>query len=171
MICPTCGRNNLPGSSHCENCHLDLTQWDRPMARDRVEQSLMDDSVSILRPRPAVTLPVTATVTEAMRAMIAADIGAVLVVDATGALAGIFTERDLLTRAAGLGDYDSRPISEFMTRRPETVRETDQLAFVLRKMDSGGYRHLPVVRGVRPVGVISVRDMLRHITALCRSKG
>jgi CBS domain-containing protein len=39
---------------------------------------------------------------------------------------------------------------------------------VLHKMDSGGYRHLPVVRGGQVLGVISVRDMLRHITRLCQ---
>jgi CBS domain-containing protein len=55
-----------------------------------------------------------------------------------------------------------------MTPRPETVRETDSLAFVLHKLDSGGYRHLPVVKNGLPVGMISVRDILRHITRLCK---
>jgi CBS domain-containing protein len=36
-------------------------------------------------------------------------------------------------------------------------------------MDSGGYRHLPVVEGDRPIGVISVRDMLGHFTRLCKT--
>jgi CBS domain-containing protein len=35
-------------------------------------------------------------------------------------------------------------------------------------MDVGGYRHLPVLKEGLPVGVISVRDMLRHITRLCK---
>jgi len=33
-------------------------------------------------------------------------------------------------------------------------------------MDAGGYRHLPVVLDGKPVGVISVRDVLRHLTTL-----
>ena len=52
-------------------------------------------------------------------------------------------------------------------RLAETVAPTDILAIVLGKMDTGGYRHLPVVANGRPVGVISVRDVLRHLTALC----
>ena len=36
-------------------------------------------------------------------------------------------------------------------------------------MDVGGYRHLPVIHDGRPIGVISVRDMLRHITRLCQT--
>ena len=168
MICPTCNHDNLPGSAQCENCHHDLTQWDRPTARDRVEHSLMADPVRALKPRPPVTLPTTATVGEAIRTMLDGDIGAVLIVDDKGRLAGIFSERDLLTKVAGAIDHSASPVSAFMTPRPETVRETDTLAFVLHKLDSGGYRHLPVVKTGLPVGMISVRDVLRHITRLCK---
>ena len=48
---------------------------------------------------------------------------------------------------------------------------TDKLAFALLKMDVGGYRHLPVVKDGKPAGVISVRDLLRHITRLCNEYG
>src|SRR5271166_4111001 len=100
MICPTCNTNNLPGSEVCSNCLTDLSQLDRPMAQDRVERSLMEDPVSVLKPRPPVTLPATATVAEAIGRMLACDIGAVLIVEA-GKLVGIFSERDLLTKVAG----------------------------------------------------------------------
>jgi CBS domain-containing protein len=168
MICPTCNHDNLPGSAQCENCQLDLTQWDRPTARDRVEHSLMTDTVAALKPRPAVTLPVTASVSEAIRIMLDRDIGAVLVVNDKGELAGILSERDLLTKVAGATQCADAPVSSYMTPRPETARETDSLAFVLHKLDSGGYRHLPVVKKGLPVGMISVRDVLRHITRLCQ---
>ena len=62
-------------------------------------------------------------------------------------------------------------VAEFMTARLETVRETDTLAFALHKMDSGGYRHLPVLRDGQLTGMISVRDVLRHITRLCKPPG
>jgi CBS domain-containing protein len=170
MICPTCNFDNLPGSESCSNCLADLTQLDRPAAQDRVEKSLMEDPVAILRPRPAVTLPATATVGEAIQTMLDGDIGALLIVDGAGQLVGIFSERDLLTRVAGTtADYARRPVNQFMTRNPETVQTTDTLAFALHKMDCGGYRHLPVIKGGRPLGMISVRDMLRHITRLCKS--
>jgi len=55
----------------------------------------------------------------------------------------------------------------FMTANPETVSTSDTLAFAIHKMDVGGYRHLPVIHHGAPVGVVSVRDMLRHITRLC----
>jgi CBS domain-containing protein len=170
MICPTCNFDNLPGDEYCSNCLADLTQLDRPTARDRVERSLMEETVATLKPRKAVTLPETARVGDAIRSMLACDIGAILIVAADGRLVGIFSERDLLTKAASDPDYAARPVRQFMTANPETVRETSTLAFVLHKLDGGGYRHLPVLRDGLPVGMISVRDMLRHMTRLCKDR-
>jgi CBS domain-containing protein len=171
MICPACGHDNFPGREYCSNCMHDLTQLDRPVSRDRVERSLMEDPVSVLQPPTAVTLPTEATVGQAIQTMLDRDIGALLIVAADGRLVGIFSERDLLTRVAGqVADYASRPVSDFMTADPETVRPTDTLAFALHKMDGGGYRHLPVLKDGHPLGMLSVRDMLRHITQLCKQR-
>ena len=169
MICPHCGNDNLPGSEDCSNCGMDLTQLDRPVAQNRIERSLMEDPVSVLQPHKPITVPLTATVRETIQVMLSHDIGALLVVDASGRLRGIFSERDLLTRVAGIyEDYAELPILNLMTPDPETVTLKDTLAFALHKMDVGGYRHLPILKDGLPVGVISVRDMLRHITRLCK---
>jgi CBS domain-containing protein len=169
MICPHCGHDNLPGSEECTHCHMDLTQLDRPVASDRIERRLVEDPVSLLQPRKPITLKPTATIREAIKTMLERDVGALLVVDEAGKLLGIFSERDLLTRVAGLtNSYADLPVSQFMTAGPETVTSSDTMAFALHKMDVGGYRHLPVVDDDRPIGVISVRDMLRFITRLCK---
>jgi signal-transduction protein with cAMP-binding, CBS, and nucleotidyltransferase domain len=170
MICPNCNFDNVPGSEFCRNCLNDLTEHDRPAAQDRVERCLMEETVGSLIPRSAVTLPMTALVGEAIQKMLACDIGAVLIVADDGQLLGIFSERDLLTKVVDEPNYATKPVRQFMTANPEAVRETDTLAFVLHKMDSGGYRHLPVLKNGRPLGMISVRDMLRHITQLCKDR-
>jgi CBS domain-containing protein len=180
MICPTCGFDNVPGSEQCQECECDLAPLDLPKAHDRVERSLMDDPVKVACPRTAVTLPPTAPVGEAIRTMLENNCGAVLIVDDSGHTVGILTERDILTKAVDPSDHGfeiqkrpgwidplTRPIADFMTPTPEAVRETHTLAFALHKMDTGGYRHLPVLREGRPVAMISVRDMIRHITLLC----
>jgi CBS domain-containing protein len=169
MICPNCGHDNLPGSEECSNCQQDLTQLDRPVAHNHVERSLLKDTVSELRPKKPITVLPTTTVAEAIQIMLTRDIGALLVVDSTGKLRGIFSERDLLTKVATLQDsFVDLPVAQFMTSNPETVTATDTLAFALSKMDIGGYRHLPVLAEGKPVGVISVRDMLQHFTRLCQ---
>jgi CBS domain-containing protein len=139
------------------------------MAQNRVERSLMEDPVGLLHPREPLTVGVQTPVREVIDLMLAQNIGAILVVDNAGKLAGILSERDLLTKVAGLhDDYAHRPIQEFMTRKPETLSSTDTLAFALHKMDIGGYRHMPIVENGMPIAVVSVRDLLRHIVRLCR---
>jgi len=169
MHCPACGHQNEPGSDACVNCMLSLSHVDAPAHHDRLEESLSNEPVSSLNPREPVTVAVGANLGAAIRAMIDRGVGAVLVVEGDGSLAGILTERDFLTKVAGQPSYANLGVREFMTRDPESVGPTDTLAFALGKMDGGGYRHLPVTVEGRPVGVISVRDILRHVTQLCRS--
>lgn len=167
MYCPRCSHANLPGTDQCAKCMFDLAAVDVPMPQDRVEASLMDDPVSVLAPRLPVTVPASGSVADALARMIDRGVGAVLVLADDSRLTGILTERDLLERVAGRDDFSSIPTSEVMTPNPEVITSTDSLALALRKMSVGGYRHLPVVEDGRPVGVISVRDMLRHVVRLC----
>lgn len=169
MICPNCGHDNLPGSEECSNCLQDLTQLDLPTAQDQVERRVMTDPVSLLRPPRPITVRPTTTIREAIPIMLEHDIGALLVVDRDGKLLGIFSERDLLTKVAGIYEtWEELPVAQFMTTNPETVSPRDTLAFALHKMDVGGYRHLPMVVDGTATGVLSVRDMLRYITRLCK---
>jgi CBS domain-containing protein len=148
---------------------LPLTNLDEPGLHDRVEHSLLHDKVTVLAPRPPVTVPADAVLGAAITLMLDQGVGAVLVTAADGTLAGILTERDFLSKVAGEAGFSALPVDRFMTPKPETVGPADTLAFALGKMDAGGYRHLPVVDAGRPVGVISVRDILRHVTRLCES--
>ncbi len=170
MICPNCNHNNLPGSEACAECSQDLTQLDKPMAQDRVEKSLLEDNIGGMCKRDPITTLGTTKVRDAIQTMLTQNIGALLVIDADAKLIGIFSERDLLAKVAHETEPPlDHPVSEFMTANPETVSGEHKLAFVLHQMDVGGYRHVPVVEDDKPIGVVSVRDMLHHLTALCRN--
>jgi CBS domain-containing protein len=168
MYCPACGHQNKPGCDSCDNCMLSLAHLGESAEHDRIERSLSTECVAGLQPRAPVMIIQSATLGSAIRLMIDGGVGAVLVVKAAGELVGILTERDFLTKVAGEPDYTSLPVRQFMTRDPETVAPADTLAFALGKMDAGGYRHLPVVAEGQPIGVISVRDILRRVTRLCQ---
>jgi CBS domain-containing protein len=159
------------GADACSHCGGDLTALDRPQPGDAVEAALLRDTVADLRPRPPVCVPPTADLGRVMRVMTDEGVGAVLVTGDGGRLVGILTERDFLTRIAGSDALSLLPVAQFMTRHPETVRPIDPLAYAVRMMDAGNYRHLPVVDDDRPVGVVSVRDVLRHVLDICRPKG
>ena len=51
-----------------------------------------------------------------------------------------------------------------MTTSPKTLEATDKIAFALHRMDLGGFRHIPVVSGGKPIGIISIREILRYIS-------
>src|SRR3954451_5090766 len=95
---------------------------------------------------------------EAATAMTEHRVGSALVVEA-GRLIGIVTERDVL-RAVGSGSVDGK-VGDWMTRQPETVDadESTQQAGVV--MIHGGFRHLPVLDDGKPVGIVSIRDLMR----------
>src|SRR5471030_1271288 len=122
MICPSCSHQNLPGSDECVRCHLDLSSLDLPAAQDRVEASVMSDTVRALRPKPLVTISVGALLGDALQMMVDKEIGALIVTDSQQRLAGILTERDYLMKVVGkIADYARQPLQSMMTPNPETV--------------------------------------------------
>lgn len=99
-------------------------------------------------------------VLRAARMMASRGVGAVLVMDA-GRLVGIVTERDVVYRvvAAGLETATTR-LAEVMTPAPDTIDAEKPLGHALVLMQRGGFRHLPVLRDGKPVGIISARSAL-----------
>lgn len=171
MICPSCGHVNVPGADNCAECLFSLAAVDsNPTGQDAVEHSFLYDSVSRLKPRPAVTISVDETLGLALDRLVENSVGALLVVDAEHNLVGILTERDYLNKLVPVDNHYARmPLRDIMTPNPVTVKLDDPLASVLQKMDDGGYRHLPVVQDGKPVGIVSVRDVIKHITRLCEN--
>ncbi len=116
-------------------------------------------------PKP-FTLTTKAMICEAVDAMQKGNFGAVLIVDASGKLAGIFTERDVISKIAGKGlDWQKTTLEAYMTANPEALEADGNMAFCLNMMTIGGYRHVPIVdANKKPLAVVSIRDVVRYIT-------
>lgn len=108
--------------------------------------------------RNLLTIEQETTLVEAAAAMTARRVGAILIVSGDR-LTGILTERDVM-RAVASGDVGGQ-VANWMTRGPETIDadESTQQAGVV--MIHGGFRHLPVLAGGTPCGIISIRDLMR----------
>jgi CBS domain-containing protein len=121
--------------------------------------------MSAVPSRPPVKVGPDARLGDVVAQMHTSKTGAALVVDGD-ALIGIFTEHDLLRRI-DLRDHSWRdqPVESAMTRRPRIIREDDSIAEALRRMEVGKHRHLPVVRGREPIGVVSIRDLLAYVAS------
>lgn len=114
----------------------------------------------VIKGQTVLTLPPEATVGEAARRMKAGNVGSVIVV-AGGGVTGIFTERDALFRvlAAGLAP-EATPLAKVMTGSVTTVAADSTLLDALHLMHEGGFRHVPVLQGGVPIGIVSIRDAL-----------
>jgi CBS domain-containing protein len=79
-------------------------------------------------------------------------------------LAGVFTERDVVTRVAGVHGALDGPVAEVMTPDPEHIRRGDRLSTALRLMHRRGYRHIPVVDDDgRPLGCVRHKDVVDYL--------
>ena len=88
-------------------------------------------------------------------------IGAVLVMS-KGRIEGILSERDIVRvlgeRGASVLDA---PVSEVMTRKVVSCRQSDTVSAIMEMMTNGKFRHLPVLEGDRVVGLISIGDIVK----------
>jgi CBS domain-containing protein len=166
MICPYCGFKNIPGSDECESCHEDLASLDGVVPRTKIEKVLMGDRIAKLQPREPISVRKETSVLEAVQKMNAHKIGCVLVMG-NDRLEGVLTEHDVLMKALGRErDLSKVPAASIMTPDPETLSEDDTLAYAVNRMSLGSYRHIPILRNGKPVGMVSVRDVLRYLSKL-----
>jgi len=108
------------------------------------------------------TVPVLASVAEAVQLMINNQVGAVAVVDDQGIVAGMFTERDVLEKFTLSGrDPHETPVRELMSPMVEMATLETTPAEALRVMLEHHYRHMPVVDdNGRVLGILSIRHIL-----------
>lgn len=133
----------------------------------------MKTPISMLLQQKSVDLVSVApddTVQEAVARMNARKLGSVVVL-AEGALRGIFTERDVLTRVVAAGrDPKTTRIHEVMTAGPLTVSPDDTIEEVMKLISERRVRHLPVIEEGRIVGLISMGDITKWLVRAHRAE-
>jgi CBS domain-containing protein len=126
-------------------------------------RNLKIESVSRLQLSPPLRVTRDQTVAEAVALMRREKVGCVLVCE-DERLVGIFTERDLKRRVVAEGKPLTVPVAACMTPDPVTVEPQSSIGEAVRHMETGGYRHLPVVNKMRqPVNVLSVRHIVHYL--------
>jgi len=111
--------------------------------------------------RNVITVSPTAALSEAAYLMMNEDIGALVVVDGDTRPVGIITDRDLVVSAIAEGiNPDEITVEEIMTKDPVTVDEETDLFEMLSVLSVNSIRRLPVTRGIKLVGIVSVDDLI-----------
>ncbi len=101
------------------------------------------------------------TVLEAVEAMCAVHIGALLVMEGA-ILCGIFSERDVMTRVVLAGRDPSRTgVQDVMTRDVVCIAPDLPVRDAMKLVTARRIRHLPVADRGRIIGLVSIGDLVR----------
>jgi len=115
-------------------------------------------SAGIVHSQNPLTMPPEATVAQACAAMHQRRVGAVLAVKDRDRLVGILTGRDAIRYLAQGCGGSSTLLEQVMTRNPITNSPEQRAMDALRILEDAGFRHLPVCRDGRILGIISRYD-------------
>ena len=109
------------------------------------------------------TVTAGAPLSEAVQLLNTHKIGAVVVVDAKGGVAGILSERDIVRR---LGTDPAKllasPVRTAMTAKVITATRAHTVSDLMELMTRHRIRHIPVVDGTTLVGIVSIGDVVKR---------
>jgi CBS domain-containing protein len=163
VICPVCRFGNFAGDDVCANCGADLWNTDLAQPATTFHGRLLGMHLDDLGAPAPKTMEMSAPVDDAIASMQAESIDCLLVTD-HGQLVGIFTDRDAILKVAGRPTAGTT-IGDVMTADPVILRSGDPVAVAINKMAVGGFRHVPIVDRGQATGVVSARDVFRHLAA------
>ncbi|MFK8036160.1 MAG: CBS domain-containing protein [Hyphomicrobiales bacterium] len=90
-------------------------------------------------------------------------IGAILIVDDAGKLAGILSERDIVRRIAENGpDALNSDAADCMTSNVITCGPEDTIQTAMARMSEGRFRHIPVLQDGKLAGMVSIGDLVKR---------
>jgi len=106
------------------------------------------------------SIPSDATLTDFVQEACERRVGALLVTDEQGKVAGIISERDVIRQCHEKVDFDTTLVSEVMTRDLVTGSPDDDMHLAMDTMVQKSIRHLPILAGDDIRGLITVRDLI-----------
>jgi len=113
--------------------------------------------------RDVATIAPEETLQDAVNMLSARRIGALVVTDFAGRVAGILSERDIVRAACrNGGEALGEPVSAHMTREVVTCGNDDSIGRLMEIMTAGRMRHLPVVEDGVLAGIISIGDVVKR---------
>lgn len=112
--------------------------------------------------REVMTTQPHRTLKEAIHVLAMRNIGAVVVADVQGKVLGILSERDIV-RAVGTRGIAALEdaVSMHMTTKVITAAEEDTVLATVEKMNTGHFRHLPVLKDNKLAGIVSIGDVVK----------
>jgi CBS domain-containing protein len=118
-------------------------------------------TVADLMVKNVLTVEPSDTIGEAAEKMNDGNVGAVVVVEDMVRIVGIVTERDRMRAVAARARAAEARVRHWMTPDPVTIEPETSIEEAAEIMFSRNFRHLPVVKDGRPLGIVSLRLLSR----------
>lgn len=113
--------------------------------------------------REVLTIEPAATLATAIKLLAQRRIGALIVIDGNGHIAGVLSERDIVRALDEKGAIVLNfPVAEIMTHKVETCAETTTVGEIMERMTRGKFRHVPVTEGGSLAGIVSIGDVVEE---------
>ncbi len=106
------------------------------------------------------SIPTTYTLTDFVKEACERKVGALLVTDAQGKMAGIISERDVIRQCYAKADFDTMLVSDVMTKDLITASPDHDIHDAMDILVQKKIRHLPILEGDEIKGLITVRDLI-----------
>lgn len=115
-----------------------------------------------------ITLSPDMKLLDAAKRLFKNSISGAPVVDQSGNLIGVFSEKDVMSALinAVYNEFPSVEVSSYMSRNLQTITENADLLTIAQIFQRNDFRRLPVVRDQKLVGQISRRDVMKSVVNL-----
>lgn len=133
------------------------------IAKTESSRKARQDSVSSMETDDYVCITPATPLRNAIETMKQDEGGCAIVCAEDGSVVGIFTERDLLTKVVGQDADLNGPVSNWMSPVVATLTPEATIGDAVSIMNEKGYRNIPLVKGGKLVGSISVFDVISYL--------
>lgn len=133
------------------------------IAKTASSRKARQDSVSSMQTDDYVCIPPSTPLFKAIEAMKQDEGGCAIVCADNGAVVGILTERDFLTKIVGETVDESAPVSDWMSPVVATLTAEATISEAVAIMNDKGYRNIPIVKDGKLTGSISVFDVISYL--------
>ena len=133
------------------------------IAKTASSRKAREDSVTSMQTDDYVCMAPSASLSQVIEAMKQDEGGCAIVCAEDGAVVGIFTERDLVTKIVGQETDLNAPVSNWMSPVVATLTPKATIGDAVAIMNDKGYRNVPIVKDGKLVGSISVFDIIGYL--------
>jgi CBS domain-containing protein len=112
--------------------------------------------------REVLTAQPHRTLMEVAEILAARGVGAVVIADVQGSVLGILSEREIVRAVSQRGAKALEDAASMhMTTQVVTTTEDETVFAMAEKMNAGRFRHIPVLKGGRLAGIVSIGDVVK----------